>query len=125
MGDNGMDGGLWGIEAFGGGSFQFEICQQQNCCQTKNLNTEDDNWEKYEVNYFVGKQLKGCENFNVTNDSNLTLKIQHSGNDGGKIHIITLLGSKNQIETYHTCFSNKKLDHDQHQTIECNQNHPR
>ena len=73
MGDNGMDGGLWGIKAFGGGRFQFEICQQQECCQTKNLNTEDDNWEKYEVNYFVGKQLKGCENFNVTNDSNLVM----------------------------------------------------
>ena len=58
MGNNGMDGGLWGIKAFGGGRFQFEICQQHKCCQTSNLDTEDDNWEKYEVNYFVGKQLK-------------------------------------------------------------------
>ena len=69
--------------------------------------------------------LKGCENFDLQNDSKLTLKIQHSGNDGAKIHTITLLGSKNLIETYHTCFSNKKLDHSQYQTIECEQNHPR
>jgi len=40
------------------GPHSFYVFPQ--CCQTKDrLNTDDNNWEKGETNYFVGHQLQG------------------------------------------------------------------
>ena len=36
---------------------------RNQCCQTGNLNSNDNNWEKGEINYFVGHQLGACQNF--------------------------------------------------------------
>ena len=64
---DGMDGGFLGNQNWGGGRFSFKFCFQDEdrCCETGNLNTEDNNWEKGEVNYFVGSQIGSCENFSL------------------------------------------------------------
>ena len=55
MGANGMNGGVFGITAFGGGEYSFKICEENTCCETDEFGTEDNKSEKQEVNYFVGK----------------------------------------------------------------------
>ena len=119
---DGMDGGFMDIKFFGGGEFEFEICvinQPKNCCQTGELNSEDNNWEEGEVNYFIGRQLGGCKNFNVSKDDRVTLKVTHSGPDGGKIQNVTLFGSRQLLDTHHTCEINKKLDNNEEEVFNC------
>ena len=94
------------------------------CCNTGELNTEDNNWEVNEINYFVGRQLNNCENFNIQEFKNLTLKVIHSGPDGSKIHDIKILSSKHELDTFHKCIINKKLDNDQYHKVLCNKNLP-
>ena len=124
MGSNGMDGGTFGVKAFGGGEYSFKICQDNICCETTDFGTEDDNWEKHEVNYFVGKQLLTCENFVIEGGKRLTIKAQHSGGDGSIIQDITLYGSKYRANTYHTCSFGMKLDHDQSHNSTCLEHPP-
>ena len=126
MGANGMNGGVFGITAFGGGEYSFKICQEENnkCCETDQFGTEDNNWEKHEVNYFVGKQLLSCENFVIEAGKKLTIKAQHTGGDGSIIQNITLYGSKYRANTYHTCSIGRKLDHDQSYNSTCLEHPP-
>ena len=72
---DGVDGGFWGNKNLGGGRFNFKFCFGKRCCDTCCLKTEDDNWEKGEINYFVGYQIGGCENFPL--DSEGTFFIIH------------------------------------------------
>jgi hypothetical protein len=68
---DGMDGGFIKNQNWGGGRFSFKLCfleMENQCCDTKNLNTKDNNWEQGEVNYFVGYQLGECENFQLNNE---------------------------------------------------------
>ena len=65
---DGMDGGFFGNKNWGGGRFIFKFCFQYQCCSTGILKTEDDNWEQGEINYFVGYQIKSCENFPVDSE---------------------------------------------------------
>ena len=123
---DGMDGGFMDIKFFGGGEFEFEICnlKPKNCCQTGELNSEDNNWEVGEVNYFIGRQLGGCKNFNISeeaSDQKVTLKVTHSGPDGGKIQNLTLFGSRQLLHTYHTCKINKKLDNSEEDVFDCDE----
>ena len=63
---SGMDSGSSFVELFsGGGRFSLEICQNTRCCDTGTLNTEDDNWELGQVDWFVGKQIGRCNKFEV------------------------------------------------------------
>ena len=115
---DGMDGGLWGVTQFGGGEFKLKICQQF-CCETGELESEDDNWEVGEVNYFVGRQLQDCRNFQIDASKDLRLTLKHIGNDGGKINTITLYGSKNIMSSYHECQINQKLDNSESKEVLC------
>ena len=117
---DGMDGGIFGMRALGGGQFSIDIFQDENC-NTGYLNTEDNNWEVGEVNYFVGRQLKSCENFKVSHNKELKVRIKHSGKDGGRIFKVTLFGSNRFFETYHTCLINKKLDDEETHEVTCKQ----
>ena len=72
---DGMDGGFLGNKNWGGGRFSFKFCFQNNCCGTGILKTEDDNWEKGEINYFVGYQIGACENFPLDSEGTLILDI--------------------------------------------------
>ena len=115
---DGMDGGYWGVQAFGGGKFAMEISQDENC-KTGYLNTEDNNWEVGEVNYFVGRQMESCENFKILHNKELKVRIKHSGPDGGRIFKVTLYGSNRFFETHHTCLINKKLDDQESHEVKC------
>ena len=58
---DGMDGGIFGYRGF-----SLKLCFPKNrnqCCETGNLNSNDDNWEKGQINFFVGHQLGACQNF--------------------------------------------------------------
>ena len=64
---SGMDSGSSFVEFFsGGGRYSLKVCQNSRCCETGRLNTEDDNWELGQVDWFVGKQIGGCNNFKVS-----------------------------------------------------------
>ena len=97
----GMDGGF--LNTFGGGDFEMTICSLNgNCCNTGNLNTEVNNWERGQQNFFVGRQLGNCENFDlVAGSDKLSITIQHSGSDGGKIDWIKLRGSDMKRNVVH------------------------
>ena len=71
---DGMDGGTFGNQNWGGGRFSFKLCfQDENrCCETGKLKTEDNNWEKGQVNYFVGFQMGDCADFNLDGKGNVT-----------------------------------------------------
>mgnify|MGYP001196835805 FL=1 len=60
---DGVDGGFLGNKNLGGGRFNFIFCFGKSCCDTCCLKTDDNNWEKGEINYFVGYQIGACENF--------------------------------------------------------------
>ena len=124
---SGMDGGMFGKRVLGyGGDFDMTICsssggEKQYCCKTGELNTSDDNWELGETNYFIGHQLNGCENFDISPSSTVSVKIQHQGSDGGKISFITLRGAlrnKNEL----ICSVNKKLDDSESFVASCSPN---
>ena len=82
---SGMDGGLGSIKALGGGSFAVKVCQGFSCCSTGSLNTEDDNWEVGQVDWFVGRQIGSCSGamFNMENPLKLTL--MHQGGNAGRL----------------------------------------
>ena len=82
MGSNegdGMDGGFMGNQHWGGGRFRFTLNNGKDSCITGKLNTEYDNWEVAEVNRFVGRQIGGCDGFDISGP-NLTLTVNHKGN---------------------------------------------
>ena len=121
---SGMDGGMLGKRVFGyGGDFDMTICspsigEKQMCCETGELNTNDNNWELGETNFFVGHQLNKCEDFEISPMNDLSVRIQHQGSDGGKIDHIKLRGSlRNRNELI--CKVNKKLDDSESVTVHC------
>lgn len=115
---DGMDGGFLRNQFWGGGRFNFEICRGFVCCQTGNLNTDDDNWEVGEVNFFVGHQIGNCENFEL-DSRNLNLTVKHNGNDGGKIKFVDLWTSYRDLGLKFRCFVNKKLDGTESFQVKC------
>ena len=44
---------------------------ENRCCETGKLKTEDNNWEKGQVNYFVGFQMGDCQDFNLDGKGNM------------------------------------------------------
>jgi len=109
----GMDGGH-----FSYGEFYMKICSGQNyCCTTGKLNTEDNNWERGEQNFFIGRQLGGCES-HLLSSNGTDVTIQHRGSDAGKIEWIRLRGSV-RGEPQLLCRVDQKLDHDQSTTVPC------
>ena len=71
---DGMDGGVFRKKDWGGGRFSLKFCFpeiENQCCETGTLNTDDDNWEQGEVNYFVGYQIGNCQNFPLDKEGKL------------------------------------------------------
>ena len=76
---DGMDGGFMRNKNWGGGRFSFTFKNPDGQeCQTGILNTDEDNWEVGETNFFVGRQIRNCSGLDLSN-KNLTLTVQHSG----------------------------------------------
>ena len=72
-----MDGGVLGNKNWGGGRFSFEFFFQNQSCKTGVLKTDDDNWEKGQINYFVGHQIGSCENFPLDSIGKNTNRISY------------------------------------------------
>uniref|UniRef100_A0A0K2TBJ6 Putative LOC100201425 [Hydra vulgaris] n=1 Tax=Lepeophtheirus salmonis TaxID=72036 RepID=A0A0K2TBJ6_LEPSM len=90
----GMDGGFLGFLNLGGGEFRIKICNEMTniCCETLDpLETQNNDWEQSEINFFIGRQLQDCENFEMTGCISLTMI--HEGNDGGELENVTFYGS--------------------------------
>jgi hypothetical protein len=125
IGNNPSDG-MNGGSGRGGGAFKVQISQGSFSCQSDRLNTKDNNWEIGEINYFVGRQLGGCEDFTLdetaVNDVELTLK--HRGSNGGKIDQIMLWDSMRNLETNFTCIIGQKLDHSTEYKTVCSMSKP-
>ena len=82
MGSNdgdGMDGGFLRNQNWGGGRFRFTFRTSDGQeCHTGNLNSDEDNWEVGEFNYFVGRQIGNCAGFDMSNP-NMNLTVRHAG----------------------------------------------
>ena len=52
------------------------------------LNTEDNNWELGQTDWFVGRQLGGCNGFPA--DGPVMLTLQHGGSNAGRLQYIRL-----------------------------------
>jgi len=61
-----------------------------DCISTGTLNTEDNNWELGQTDWFVGRQLGGCNGFAPAEEVPLTLKLQHGGSNAGRLEYIRL-----------------------------------
>lgn len=109
----GMDGGVWRVMFLGGGRFSIDICSgsTQSCCTTNHLNTKDDNWQRGEINYFVGSQLGPCADFEL-DSTGVSLTLRHEGPDGGHVTSMTLSGSYPSKASF-TCPIGQKLDDDE------------
>ena len=88
------------------------------CCQTGPLNTDDDNWERGEVNFFVGRQLGACENFPI-NWARIEATLMHRGNDGGRVHHRERSDAYPVHDARQTCFINVKLDGTSDMRVNC------
>ena len=96
---DGMDGGVFGNKNWGGGRFSFEFFFQNLSCETGVLKTDDDNWEKGQINYFVGHQIGSCENFPLDSTGNyrdLYLIFENSSCKN-QVRQTGFLASKNQF----------------------------
>lgn len=118
----GMDGGTMGFLFLNGGKFKIKLCPSfsslnNQCCETNWLNTDDDNWERGEINFFVGHQLGACQNFPIS-DSPIRATLKHKGNDGGHIFNFVLSGSF-PSKVQQTCLVNEKLDGRSEKTVTC------
>ena len=118
---SGMDGGMFGKRWFGGGDFEMTICSSSEdlkCCETGNLNTADNNWERGETNFFIGHQLNMCNNFELSTTGGTSLKVQHYGSDGGKIQRIELRGALRHQNEW-VCVVGTKLDDTDSVNVTC------
>ena len=87
---SGMD---QGISIFGydsGGSYSVVICQGDECCATGKLNTEDDNWELGQVDWFVGRQIGDCEGMELDPGEEVRLVLHHEGSNAGLLDWVRL-----------------------------------
>ena len=50
----------------------------------------------------------------------MNVKVQHSGNDGGKINDIVLWTTQQTLKDSFQCLIQKKLDHDESTSANCN-----
>ena len=89
----------------------------QICCDTGKLESDDDNWERGEQNFFIGRQLGGCDSFRMDPDQQITLTVIHVGSDSGKIEDILLRGSLRGPQF--NCHLDVSLDDDETKTVVC------
>jgi len=59
--------------------------QGESCCETGQLNTEDDNWELGQVDWFVGRQVGDCWGWEVDPAWPLLATLLHHGSNAGRI----------------------------------------
>jgi len=110
-----------------GGTYSVEICDDHHCCRSDFLNTEDNNWNLGQTDWFVGSQISNCNGFQVNTtptqmDNNtvgggLRLTLLHTGSNSGRLEYI-------RLHSWHTassflCPIDKSLDHTSSVTVMC------
>jgi len=111
---SGMDSGGWFDT---GGSFSLRICQEFECCDTGFLNTEDDNWELGQVDWFVGRQIGVCHNLELSDKSSVMVTLQHSGSNAGLLDWVKLHSW--DVNKEWTCYIGVRLDYDESHSSRC------
>ena len=81
------------------------------------MNTNDDNWERGETNFFVGHQLGDCENFPIGR-SPVSATLEHRGSDGGHVYNLVLSDSY-PSKVQQTCLIDEKLDGTSEKRVTC------
>lgn len=110
------------ISLFGwknGGTYSLTICQGERCCKTEELNTEDNNWELGQIDWFVGRQIGECNNFliNTESTSPVVLTLQHEGANAGMLDWV-LLHSWHQSFGFY-CSVETRLDYTSEHITQC------
>ena len=79
----------------------------QRCCWTPYLNTNDDNWERGETNFFIGSAQIGseCHGFAINDGEHVELTLKHKGNDGGLLDYVSVHGAFGILDHFYKCRS--------------------
>ena len=117
---SGMDQGLT-LPVFGydgGGSYSLLVCVgETQCCRTGKLNTEDDNWELGQVDWFVGRQIGDCNQHPLQSDLRVSIVLQHEGSNAGRLDWVRLHSWDNWRDW--RCEVGVRLDYSQSHTATC------
>jgi len=119
---SGMDQSSMSFFGFSnGGSFSVEICSvsgdYDRCCSTGVLDTQDDNWELGQVDWFVGGQAGQCEQFYLDITTEVRLRLRHEGPDAGRVEWVMLHPwHTNQV---YSCQIGARLDYTSHYDTHC------
>ena len=104
-----------------GGSFSVEICsfsgEDVSCCSTGVLDTQDDNWEPGQVDWFVGGQAGECEQFYLDTTAEVRLRLSHDGSDAGRVEWVMLHPWHNK--QVYSCQIGVRLDYTSHYETHC------
>jgi len=109
-----------GISLFGwsnGGTYSVMLCQNGRCCSTRKLNTEDNNWELGQVDWFVGRQISECRHFSVELDKPLVMVLQHEGSNAGMLEWIKIHPWHSAFEYF--CEVGVRLDYSSSHATKC------
>ena len=114
---SGMDQGLKFFGYDSGGSFSMTVCVGGRCCYTGKLNTEDDNWELGQVDWFVGRQIGECNRHHLQEEEDVRLILQHEGSNAGRLDWVRLHSWDNWREW--RCPVGVRLDHSERHSVTC------
>jgi len=106
---SGMDKPGFSLFWSNGGTYSVMLCQEGRCCSTTELNTEDDNWEVGQVDWFVGSQVGQCRHFSVELDKPLVMRLQHKGPNAGMLKWLKIHPWHSAVEFY--CEVGVRLDY--------------
>ncbi|XP_023336799.1 uncharacterized protein LOC111707845 isoform X2 [Eurytemora carolleeae] len=73
-----------------GGEYSITICNNDRCCRTGMLNTEDNNWEVGQTDWFVGTQIGACNTFKINPNMEVKLQLNHRGSNSGRLDFIRI-----------------------------------
>lgn len=117
---SGMDKPKAFLSFFGfheGGTFSVDICDDERCCSTGILNTEDNNWERGKFDWFVGRQIQECDRFVIKDQTKVKLHLHHEGSNAGSLDYINI-HSWHSASSFH-CPINRRLDYKSSFTSNC------
>jgi len=93
------------------------ICQDGRCCSAKELNTEDNNWELGQVDWFVGRQIGECSHFTLQPDSPVLMTLHHEGANAGLLEWIRIHSWHSAF--YFNCIVETRLDYRSEHVTTC------